>query len=186
MLYQLSYLPKEHRGYHRISLAPAGRSGHSGPVEWLPREEVLILLSGLAASALLVLGVLEAIWPTRRHRARRAAEPAVPIHMSAPARVISLEEDRAEVALRVGRTLLARALEDPDPASDQRIRLLCRAIACLDRGLSAAPADARLRETLAAANEALAHTDEQTAIRRLAAEMPWRAPGLALALVSSR
>ena len=155
-------------------------------MEWLPREEVLILLLGLAGCALLVLGVLEAAWPTHRRRTRRAAKPAVSVQMSAPARVISLEEDRADVAVRVGRTLLTRALEDPDPASDQRIRLLCRAIACLDRGLSAAPADARLRETLAAANEALAQTDEQTAIRRLAAEMPWRAPGLALALVNSR
>lgn len=150
------------------------------------KEEVVILLSGLAASALLVLGILEALWPTRRRRTRRIAEPAVPAPMAAPARVISLEEDRAEVALRVGRTLLTRALEDPDPASDHRIRLLCRAIACLDRGLSVAPADARLRETLATANEALAQTDEQTAIRRLAAEMPWRASGLALALVNAR
>ena len=103
-----------------------------------------------------------------------------------PARVISREEDRVEVALRVGRALLARALEDPDPASDQRVRLLCRAIACLDRGLGAAPADARLREVLAAAHEALAQTDEQTAMRRLAAEMPWRTPALALARAGSR
>ena len=90
-------------------------------MEWLPREEVLILLTGLAASALLVLGVLEAIWPTRRRRARGAAEPshrrrsAVSMPTSSPTPVISLEEDRAEVALRVGRTLLTRALEDPDP-----------------------------------------------------------------------
>ena len=153
-------------------------------MEWLPREEVLILLSGLGASALLVLGILEAIWPThtrRARRTRRTAAPPVP-----PARVIGREEDRAEVALRVGRALLARALEDPDPASDQRVRLLCRAIACLDRGLGAAPADARLREVLAAAHEALAQTDEQTAMRRLAAEMPWRTPALALARAGSR
>lgn len=163
-------------------------------MEWLPREEVLILLLGLAASALVVLGILEAIWPTRTRRARHAADPypaavagpAVPVQASPPARVISLEEDRAEVALRVGRTLLARALEDPDPASDQRIRLLCRAIACLDRGLGAAPDDARLREVLAAAHEALAKTDQSTALRRLAAEMPWRSPALALALAGPR
>jgi hypothetical protein len=155
-------------------------------VEWLPREEVLILLLGLAGCALLVLGVLEAAWPTRRRRTRRISQAVVPVRMSAPARVISSEEDRAEVALRVGRTLLTRALEDPDPASDQRIRLLCRAIACLDRGLGAAPNDARLREVLAAAHDALAQTDQQTALRRLAAEMPWRTPALALALAGPR
>jgi hypothetical protein len=156
-------------------------------VDWLPREEVLILLLGLAATALLVLGVLEAIWPTGSRRRRRAPTiTAVVFRPAPPERAPSPEADRAEVALRVGKTLLARALEDPDPASDQRVRLLCRAIACLDRGLGAAPGDARLRETLAAAHEALAKSDEQTAIRRLAAEMPWRAPALALARAGSR
>jgi hypothetical protein len=59
--------------------------------------------------------------------------------------------------------------------------MICRAIACLNRGLEAAPADARLRETLAAAHAALAQAGQQAALRRLAAEMPWRATALAQA-----
>ena len=133
-------------------------------------EEVALLLATLAACGLLVLGTLELIWPTRPRRSGAARQPRPRRAREAPP-----EEDRASVALRVGRTLLDRALEDPDPASDRRLTLLCRAIACLDRGIHAAPDDARLRETLAAARDALAKADQQAALRRLAAEMPWHA-----------
>jgi len=150
-------------------------------------EEVALLLATLAACGLLVLGTLDLIWPTRPRRSgaarepRRANAPAAPVAARGPRRapVAPLDEDRASVALRVGRTLLHRALEDPDPASDRRLTLLCRAIACLDRGIHAAPDDARLRETLAAARDALAKADQQAALRRLAAEMPWHATTLA-------
>lgn len=135
-------------------------------------EEVALLLATLAACGLLVLGTLDLIWPTRPRRSGAAREPH-----RAP--VAPLDADLASVALRVGRTLLHRALEDPDPASDRRLTLLCRAIACLDRGMHAAPDDARLRETLAAARDALAKADQQAALRRLAAEMPWHATTLA-------
>ena len=149
-------------------------------------EEVALLLATLAACGLLVLGTLDLIWPTRPRRSgaarepRRANAPAAPVAARGPRRapVAPLDEDRASVALRVGRTLLHRALEDPDPASDRRLTLLCRAIACLDRGIHAAPDDARLRETLAAARDALATADQQAALRRLAAEMPWHATAL--------
>jgi len=150
-------------------------------------EEVALLLATLAACGLLVLGTLDLIWPTRPRRSgaarepRRADAPAAPVAARGPrrAREAPLDEDRASVALRVGRTLLHRALEDSDPASDRRLTLLCRAIACLDRGIHAAPDDARLRETLAAARDALAKADQQAALRRLAAEMPWHATALA-------
>lgn len=156
-------------------------------MEWLLTEEVALLLATLAACGLLVLGTLELIWPTRPRRSgaarepRRAAAPAARVAAPGPRRASQAPpiEDRAAVALRVGRTLLDRALEDPDPASDRRLTLLCRAIACLDRGIHAAPDDARLRETLAAARDALAKADQQAALRRLAAEMPWHATALA-------
>lgn len=163
-------------------------------MEWLLTEEVALMLATLAACGLLVLGTLELIWPTRPRRSgaarepRRAAAPAAPVAARGPrvaapgprrASQAPPIEDRAAVALRVGRTLLDRALEDPDPASDRRLTLLCRAIACLDRGIHAAPDDARLRETLAAARDALAKADQQAALRRLAAEMPWHATALA-------
>src|SRR5574341_1381669 len=159
-----------------------------GGVESLVREEVALLLATLAACGLLVLGTLELIWPTRPRRSRGPAGEPPPVG-GPPAPVAGSGspgapeappiEDRAAVALRVGRTLLDRALADPDPASDGRLTLLCRAIACLDRGIHATPEDLRLHETLAVAREALARADEQVALRRLAAEMPWHAPALA-------
>lgn len=146
-------------------------------------EEVALLLVALAACGLLVLGTLELIWPTRPRRSGRPAPgplvrggpPAPAAAPEPPSRArISPAEDRAAVALRVARTLLDRAQEDPNPASDRRLTMICRAIACLDRGIEAAPDDPRLRETLAAAHEALANADQQVARRRLAREMPWR------------
>ena len=157
-------------------------------------EEVALLLATLAACGLLVLGTLELIWPTRPRRSGAAREPhradipAAP--RAAPAASVAAPgprrapaappvEDRAAVALRVGRTLLDRALEDPDPASDRRLRMICRAIACLNRGIETAPGDARLQDALTAAHEALAKADPQTVHERLTAEMPWRAPAFA-------
>jgi hypothetical protein len=152
-------------------------------VELLLREEVALLLATLVACGLLVLGTLELIWPTRPRRPRpsdgdtpRGGGPEAtgggPTAPRMPGAKSS--EDRAAVALRVGRALLARALEDPDPASDWRVRMLCRAIACLERGLQTAPGDVRLRESLASAREALAQTDQRIAFRWLAAVMPQR------------
>ena len=137
------------------------------------REEVALLLATLAACGLLILGTLELIWPTRPRRAGRP-RPAPPRADGPPSRPQTPpEEDRAAVALRVGRALLGRALEDPDPASDRRTRMIWRAIGCLGRGLEAAPGDARLRECLAAAHAALAMSDERVAFRGLAAAAPW-------------
>ncbi len=159
-------------------------------MESLLSEEATLLLATLAACGFLVLGTLELIWPTRPRRAggptrepRRAYRPSPPIaEARSPRRLeVSPAEDRASVALRIGRMLLERALADSNPASDPRLRMVCRAIACLNRGLETAPGDLRLRETLAAAHDALATADRQTALRRLAAEMPWRAPEFAVA-----
>ncbi|MBI2494705.1 MAG: hypothetical protein HYV94_21755 [Candidatus Rokubacteria bacterium] len=142
-------------------------------MEWLVREEVALLLATLAACGLLILGTLELIWPTRPRRAGRP-RPAPPRAGGPPSRSQAPpEEDRASVALRVSRALLERALEDPDPASDRRVRTIWRAIACLGRGLEAAPGDARLRECLAAAHAALVMRDERGAFRELAAAAPW-------------
>ncbi|MBI2161254.1 MAG: hypothetical protein HYU25_12930 [Candidatus Rokubacteria bacterium] len=164
-------------------------------------EEVALVLATLAACGLLVLGTLELIWPTRPRRSgaartsHHAAAPAAPgaapaapgaaraapVAARGPRRAPGAPpfEDRAAVALRVGRTLLGRALEDPDPASDRRLRMVCRAIACLNRGIETAPGDARLHEALAAAHEALEKADPWTVDQRLTAEMPWRVPAFA-------
>jgi hypothetical protein len=179
-------------------------------VEWLLREEIALLLATLVAFGFLVLGTLELIWPTRPRRRSREPRPArahdgesraaaVPPAPPAPPEPPALAaapleppapaapgEDRPTRALRVGRALLARALEDPDPASDRRVRLLCRAIACFERGREAAPDDARLREALAAAHAALATADQRAAFRWLQAAMPWRAPELAHAAAGAR
>lgn len=98
---------------------------------------------------------------------------AAPLEPPARAEIVPIE-DRPAVALRVGRALLARALEEPNPAADSRVRTLCRAVACLQRGVELAPEDTRLSETLAAAHEALALAEQPVAFRWLAATMPWR------------
>src|SRR2546422_4946451 len=54
-----------------------------------------------------------------------------------------------------------------------------RAIACLNRGVEAAPDDEPLRDTLTAAHAALWNTYQQIGLERLAQEMPWRATALA-------
>jgi hypothetical protein len=163
-------------------------------VELLLREEVALLLATLVACGLLVLGTLELIWPTRPRRPRpsnhdtpRDAGPAAPGGRGPEPRGPDPgpPEDRATLALRIGRALLERALQDPDPTSDWRARMLCRAIACLERGRESAPGDARLRESLASAREALAQTDQHLAVRWLAAVMPRRAPMLASAAPAS-
>ena len=159
-----------------------------GSVELLLREEVALLLATLVACGLFVLGTLELIWPTRPRRPRpsrgggpRDGGPAAPGGPpDAPSRPESpAPEDRATVALRVGQALLVRALENPDPASDLRVRTLCRAIACLERGVEVAPRDGRLRDALAAARAALAKSDQRVAFRWLAAVMPLRPAVLA-------
>ncbi len=98
---------------------------------------------------------------------------AAPLEPPARAEIVPIE-DRPAVALRVGRALLASALEEPNPAADSRVRTLCRAVACLQRGVELAPEDTRLSETLAAAHEALALAEQPVAFRWLAATMPWR------------
>ena len=53
-------------------------------------------------------------------------------------------------------------------------RLISRAIACLNRGVEAAPDDAALQEALSAAHAALWTTYAQLGLERLTREMPWR------------
>ncbi|HKB26194.1 MAG TPA: hypothetical protein VKG64_14210 [Methylomirabilota bacterium] len=164
-------------------------------MQWLPREEITLLLATLVAHGLLVLGTLELIWPTRPRRPR-AARNGTPRAGSPPARGRPPAaprppepppvEDRAALAFRIGRALLERALRDPDPASDPRVRMLCRAIACLERGLEAAPGDPRLREVLAAAREALAKSDQRVAFRWLSAVLPLRPAVLVQPALESR
>ncbi len=70
--------------------------------------------------------------------------------------------------------LLDRAHADPDPTSERKRRLISRAIACLNRGVEAAPDDAALQEALSAAHAALWTTYAQMGLERLTREMPWR------------
>ncbi len=160
-------------------------------MEWLPSEEIALLLATLVAFGVLVLGTLELLWPTRPRSPRRVPRPvAAPQPAVVPDRPpvrpeLAAADDRASVALRVGRKLLEQALQDPDPAADRRVRLTCRAIACLTRGIEAAPDDRALREALAEAHQALAKADREIALRRLAAEMPWRPVMLAHAASGS-
>jgi len=139
-------------------------------MEWLLTEEVILSLVTLAAAGLLVLGTLKLIAPPPAEPVRpRARELAPPGDRAAPP-----FEDRAAIALRLGRMLLDRAHADPDPTSERKRRLISRAIACLNRGVEAAPDDASLQEALSAAHAALWTTYAQLGLERLTREMPWR------------
>lgn len=143
-------------------------------MDWLLAEEVAFFLLTLTAVGLLVVGTLKLIRPPAQ-RVRPSTRVPLPPEHRAP----SLPEDRATTALRLGRMLLDRALQDSDPTSERCLRLIYRAIACLNRGIEAAPADESLRQALTAAHAALWTTQQQIGLPRLAQEMLWRATGLA-------
>lgn len=129
-------------------------------MEWLLTEEVIILLVALTASGLLVLGALKLVWPPPQEPAR----PSRADHAPSEDRVAPTPGDRAATALRLGRMLLDQALQDPDPTSERKRRLIDRAIACLNRGVEAAPDDESLRKALGAAHAALWTTFEEVGL----------------------
>jgi len=143
-------------------------------MEWLLVEEVTFFLATLTASGLLLIGILKRIWPPVQPR-----RPSTRVLSAPEDRAPSPPQDRAAIALRLGRTLLDRALQDSDPTSERRRRLIYRAIACLNRGIEAAPDDESLWKTLTAAHAALWNTHQQIGLPRLAREMLWRPTGLA-------
>src|SRR5213595_177815 len=138
-------------------------------MEWLLAEEVIFFLAALTASGLLLIGTLKRIRPPVRR-----GRPSTRLLSAPEDRAPSPPQDRAALALRLGQTLLDRALQDSDPTSARRRRLIYRAIACLNRGIEAAPDDESLRKTLTAAHAALWNTDEEIGLERPAREMPRR------------
>src|SRR6059036_897148 len=102
-------------------------------MEWLLAEEVIFFLAALTASGLLLIGTLKRIRPPVRR-----GRPSTRLLSAPEDRAPSPRQDRAALALRLGQTLLDRALQDSDPTSDRRRRLIYRAIACLNRGIEAA------------------------------------------------
>src|SRR3989442_11265281 len=143
-------------------------------MEWLLAEEVILFLAALPASGLLLIGMLKRIRPPVRPR-----RPSTRVLSAPEDRAPSPPQDRAAIALRLGQTLLDRALQDSDPTSERRRRLIYRAIACLNRGIEAAPDDESLRKTLTAAHATLWSTHQQIGLPRLAREMLWRPTGVA-------
>jgi hypothetical protein len=142
-------------------------------MEWLLAEEGIFFLAALTASGLLLIGTLKRIRSPVRPRRPSPRVLSVPED-----RAPSPPQDRAALALRLGRTLLDRALQDSDPISERRRRLIYRAIACLNRGIEAAPDDESLRKTLTAAHAALWTTHAQIGLQRLAQEILSRPTGL--------
>jgi len=143
-------------------------------MEWLLAEEVIFFLAALTASGLLLIGTLKRIRPPVRR-----GRPSTRVLSAPEDRAPSPPPDRAALALRLGRTLLDRALQDSDPTYERGRKLIYRAIACLNRGIEAAPDDKSLRKTLTAAHATLWSTHQQIGLPRLAREMLWRPTGLA-------
>src|SRR5438128_10532967 len=111
-------------------------------MEWLLAEEVIFFLAALTASGLLLIGTLKRIRP--------------PVRRGRPStRLLSAPEDGAPsppvdlpgLALSLVQALLFQALQDCDPSSERRRRLIYRAIACLIRSIEAPPDDEALRKT---------------------------------------
>jgi hypothetical protein len=161
-------------------------------VQWLPGEEVTLMLGALAALGLLVLGVLDLVWPARRPRPRRdaAAPVTCPAAAPAPARRADPTEPRpaapavdnarrAGHALGIGRALLDRAVHDATLSPERRLMLLQSAIVWLTRGVQFAPDDEELREAVGRTREALWTAFQDIALARLAAETPWGTSALA-------
>lgn len=154
--------------------------GQIRPVEWLSAEDVVLALTTLVASGLLILGTLKLVRPTRPRDApplggvaRRIPSAAPSVRPGRPTtRDLPPPRDRAATARRLGRTLLDRAVQESEPG--RRRTLIYRAIACLNRGIEAAPDDEPLRDTLTAAHAALWNTDEEIGLERPAREMPRR------------
>jgi hypothetical protein len=158
-------------------------------VQWLPGEEVTLMLGALAALGLLVLGVLDLVWPTRRTRPSRDAT-AFPASTPALARRPDRIEPRpaapavdnarrAAHALGIGRALLDRAVRDATLSPERRLMLLQSAIVWLTRGVQFAPDDEELREAVGRTREALWTAFQDIALARLAAETPWGTSALA-------
>jgi hypothetical protein len=172
-------------------------------VQWLPGEEVTLTLGALAALGLLVLGVLELVWPARRTRPSRdaaasaTAATAFPASAPEPARRPDRIEPRpaapavdnarrAAHALGIGRALLDRAVHDATLSPERRLMLLQSAIVWLTRGVQFAPDDEELREAVGRTREALWTAFQDIALARLAAETPWGTSALAAVAGSRR
>src|SRR5438477_120524 len=190
-------------------------------------EEALIVLAAFGACALLVLGILELVWPTRpkhpardrasvvpraarphrqsaltRHArertrpyARRQPDPVAPLAPSvepvpladaplepvaeSPADVVAgsplepvaaspasvaanVQRQLASLAESVAQGLLAEAERQAGPASEERLATIRSAVAWLERGMVAAPADAALAELAASAQAMLWPAWERT------------------------
>jgi hypothetical protein len=156
------------------------RASLNDGVELLPREEVALLLGSLTACGVLVLGILDVLWPPApRGRAisRPSFQPpaAVPAVVQPPTPREVLLPPRPS-PLAVGGLLLERACAEAD--LERRVTILTRAVAGLTRSAHAAPEDAELTAMLATARELLWETWERIALARLAAAMPWGAATL--------
>src|SRR2546422_459822 len=84
-------------------------------MEWLLAEEVIFFLAALTASGLLLIGTLKRIRPPVRR-----GRPSTRLLSAPEDRAPSPPQDRAALALRLGQTLLDRALQDSDPTSERR------------------------------------------------------------------
>src|SRR5438132_6826534 len=161
-----AHLPRPDPALARIFLARRPQGGQLGPAAWLPTEEVVLLLTTLVASGLLILGTVTLVRLPRPRGTTRQSGVARRIALAAPVRPgrsrtreLPPPGDRAATARRLGRTLLDRAAQESEP--ERRRTLIYRAIACLNRGIEAAPDDEPLRDTLTAAHAALWNTDEE-------------------------
>ena len=143
-----------------------------------------LLLGSLMACGFLVLGILEALWPSAPSRRRASPRSSSKAPAAPPAAVpppAPTDEPRPlpppPSALNIGRMLLERARAETD--LERRVTILTRAVAGLTRSANAAPANTELAATLTVSRALLWETWEQIALARLAAAMPWGATALA-------
>ena len=135
--------------------------------EWLPGEEVTLLLGAAGALGCLALGILELLWPTGARRVARTAPAPSVSRLAAPARLSS-----ARLV-----ALVERARAETDPA--RRAAALRVTILTLEQWrASGAALDPAVIAALDRARAELWADYQRVAFRRLAATTPSRATAL--------
>ena len=144
----------------------------NGGVELLPREEVALLLASLTACGVLLLGILDVLWPSGSAR-RAISNGKKPSPASARRSAVGTPGalPAPPSAVSIGRLLLERARAEKD--LERRVTILTRAVAGLTRSTQSTPDDGELSTLLATARSLLWQTWEEIALARLAAAMPW-------------
>ena len=140
-------------------------------LDWLPREELTLMVGAIAALGLLALGVFELLWPAGVLRARRRVRPAAP--STPPPRVFGAVPSTPLVSAERLLALVERARAETDP--ERRTSALRVAILTLERWRGEGNiVDDAVGLALQRARAELWADYQRIALGRLGSATPWR------------